>query len=81
MNMLNLKSVDKSTNISLITQEVHLSRIILHWSKILKNNNVHLYYDYVENSVLSYDEIINNPELESYSKELLTGEFRNVKKI
>ena len=63
MNMLNLKSIYKQTNIVLITQEVHLLRIILHWSKILKNNNIQFYYDYVENSILSYDKIINNPKL------------------
>jgi len=63
MNMLNLKSIYKPTNIVLITQEVHLLRIILHWSKILKNNNIQFYYDYVENSILSYDKIINNPKL------------------
>lgn len=59
MNMLDLKSVEKPINIVLITQEIHLMRIILHWSKILKNNNIHFYYDYVENSILSYDKIIN----------------------
>lgn len=61
--MLNLNSIDKPTNIVLISQEVHLLRIILHWSKILKNNNIHFYYDYVENSILSCDKIINNPKL------------------
>lgn len=63
MNMLNLHSIDKPTNIVLITQEVHLLRIVLHWSKILKNDNIHFYYDYVENSVLSYDKVINDPKL------------------
>lgn len=63
MDMLNLKSIDKSTNVVLITQEIHLLCIILHWSKILKNDNIHFYYDYVENSILSYDNIINNPKL------------------
>lgn len=63
INMLNLNSIDKPTNIVLISQEVHLLRIILHWSKILKNNNIHFYCDYVENSILLYDKIINNPKL------------------
>lgn len=52
MNMLDLKSIERPTSIVLITQEVHLSRIILHWSKILKNDNIHFYYDYVENSFI-----------------------------
>lgn len=63
MDMLNLKSIDKPTNVVLITQEIHLLRIILHWSKILKNDNIHFYYDYVENSILSYNKTINNPKL------------------
>lgn len=63
MDMLNLKSIDKPTNVVLITQEIHLLRIVLHWSKILKNDNIHFYYDYVENGILSYDKIINNPKL------------------
>lgn len=63
MNMLNLKETDKPINIVLITQEIHLLRIILHWSKILKNTNIHFYYDYVENSIWSYDKIINEPKL------------------
>lgn len=63
MNMLNLEAIDKPTNIVLITHEPHLLRIILHWRTILNNNNVHFYYDYVENSALSYDNIIANEEL------------------
>lgn len=71
MNMIDLKSIERPTSIVLITQEVHLSRIILHWSKILKNDNIHFYYDYVENSVLSYERIINEPKLEELLKEQL----------
>lgn len=63
MNMLNLKLIDKPTKMVLITHEVHLLRIILHWSKILNNNNIQFYYDYFEKSKLSYDKIINNPAL------------------
>lgn len=63
MNILNLKSVQNFTSIVLITHEFHLLRIILHWSKILNNNNIHFYYDYVDNTKLSYDIVINNPEL------------------
>lgn len=63
MNMLNLKETDKPINIVLITQEIHLLRIILHWSKILKTTNIHFYYDYVENSIWLYDKIINEPKL------------------
>lgn len=77
MNMLNLNSVDKPINIALITQQLHLFRIILHWSKILKNNNVNFYYDYVENSVLSYDKIINDSKL----VELVKSQVEKAKKF
>lgn len=71
LNLLDLKSIEKPINIVLITQEVHLTRIILHWAKILKNDNIHFYYDYVENSVLSYERIINEPKLVGLLKEQL----------
>ena len=63
MNMLNLELVDRPTNIVLVTHEYHLARIILHWTKVLKNDNIHFYYDYVENTVLSYDRIICDSKL------------------
>lgn len=63
MNILDLNNVKNFTNIVLVTQEFHLLRIILQWAKILNNNNIKFYYDYVDNSVLSYDKIINSPEL------------------
>lgn len=71
MNMIDFKTIERPTNIVLITQEVHLSRIILHLAKILKNDNIHFYYDYVENSVLSYERIINEPKLVGLLKEQL----------
>lgn len=75
MNMLDLKFIDKPTNIVLITQEFHLLCIILHQSKILKNNNIQFYYDYVENSILSYDKIVNNPKL----VELIKAQIEKIK--
>jgi len=63
MNMLNLNSIQNFTSIALITHEFHLLRIILQWAKILNNNNIYFYYDFVDNTKLSYDKIINIPEL------------------
>ena len=71
MNILDLKNVQKFTNIVLISQEFHLLRIILQWSKILNNENIKFYYDYVDNSALSYDKIINSPELVELLKKQL----------
>ncbi len=63
MNILKLKETSIPTNIVLITQELHLIRIILHWSKLLNNDNIHFYYDYVDNSVLSVDNVLKNENL------------------
>lgn len=63
LSMLNLNIIQKFTSIVLITHEIHLFRIILQWAKILNNNNIHFYYDFVDNTKLSYDKIINTPEL------------------
>lgn len=71
MNMLDLNNVKNFTNIVLVTQEFHLLRIILQWAKILNNNNIKFYYDYVDNSALSYDKIINSPELVELLKKQL----------
>lgn len=71
MNMLDLNNVKNFTNIVLVTQEFHLLRIILQWAKILNNNNIKFYYDYVDNSALSYDNIINSPELVGLLKKQL----------
>lgn len=71
MNILDLKNVQKFTNIVLISQEFHLLRIILQWSKILNNENIKFYFDYVDNSALSYDKIINSPELVELLKKQL----------
>lgn len=68
LNILDMNSIDKSTNVVLVTQEFHLMRIILHWSKLINNNNIHFYYDYIDNSFLSYDKIINNPKLLELAK-------------
>lgn len=59
LEMLNLELIDEPLNIVLVSQEFHLSRIMLHWEKILHNKNIHFYYDYVLNSSLSFKVIIN----------------------
>lgn len=79
MNMLNLKSIAKPTNIILISHEFHLSRIALHWSQIFNNDNIHFYFDYVENSVLSYDRIINDTKLLELIKAQLEKTQRFIK--
>lgn len=71
MNVLDLNNVKNFTNIVLVTQEFHLLRIILQWAKILNNNNIKFHYDYVDNSALSYDKIINSPELVELLKKQL----------
>ena len=63
LNILDMNSINKPTNVVLVTKEFHLMRIILHWSKLINNSNIHFYYDYVNNSFLSYEKVINNPKL------------------
>lgn len=80
MNILDLKNVQNFTNIVLISQEFHLLRIILQWSKILNNDKIQFYYDYVDNSELSYDKIINSPELVELLKKQLEKTKQFIKK-
>ncbi|MEE3344262.1 MAG: YdcF family protein [Bacilli bacterium] len=68
MNMLNLNKTNETLNIVLVTQQLHMLRIIMHWNKILDNNNIKFYYDYVDNSIYSYDNVINNVELKKVLK-------------
>lgn len=68
MNMLNLKKVNEPLNIVLVTQQLHLIRLIMHWSNILSNNNINFYYDYVDDTVVSYDNVIKNVELKKLLK-------------
>lgn len=77
MNMLNLKKDNKPLNIVLVTQQLHLIRLIMHWNKILSNNNINFYYDYVDNTVISYDNVIKNIEL----KKLLKQQVEKIKKF
>lgn len=63
LNMLRLNSLQKKTNIVLVTQEEHIMRIILHLKKIINNSNIKFYYDYVDNSIVSYENVINNSNL------------------
>ena len=63
LNMLDLNSIKKRTNIVLITQQVHMRRIMLHWKKIIDNPNIIFYYDYVEDSVITYENVISNSDL------------------
>ena len=48
MNILNLKKITEPVNIVLVTQQLHLLRIIMHWNKLLNNSNIKFYYDYVD---------------------------------
>ena len=63
ISMLNLNTIKTKTSIVLVTQEVHMLRIMLHLNKVINNSNIKFYYDYVENSVVSYENVINNKEL------------------
>lgn len=69
MKMLDLENAENQITIVLVSQELHLFRIKLHWTKILKNENVHFYYDYVENSSISYENVIKDPYLLEIIKE------------
>ena len=75
MNMLNLKKITEPVNIVLVTQQLHLLRIIMHWNKILDNSNIKFYYDYVDDSIFSYDNVIKNTEL----KEILRKQVYKMK--
>ena len=63
LKMLSLNSIQQKTNIVLVTQEVHMTRIILHLKKIINNKNIKFYYDYVDKSTNSYEKVINNSYL------------------
>ena len=63
LKMLSLNSIQQKTNIVLVTQEVHMTRIILHLKKIINNKNIKFYYDYVDKSTISYEKVINNSYL------------------
>ena len=82
MKMLDLENAEKQIKIVLVSQELHLFRINLHWTKILKNENVHFYYDYVENSSISYEHVIQDPYLLEIIKEqvIKTQYFINIGK-
>ena len=77
MNMLNLKKITEPVNIVLVTQQLHLLRIIMHWNKILDNSNIKFYYDYVEDSNFSYENVIESVEL----KEILRKQVDKMKKF
>ena len=76
-NILNLQNIDKTLNIVLVTNELHVLRLMLHWKKILSNSNINFYYDYVENSLVSYNNVISNPEL----IELLKKQLEKIKRF
>lgn len=77
LNLLNLDKVDKKVNVILISQELHLLRIMLHWKKILNNDNVTFYYEYADDSFLSYNKVIKNLKL----KKLLEEQLDKTKKF
>ena len=36
---------------------------MLHWKEIIDNPNIYFYYDYVEDSVITYENVISNSDL------------------
>ena len=69
VKLLNLNKITKHTKIVIVTHEIHMLRISTHYKKLINNNNIHFYYDYVNNSILSYEKLINNPSMYSLFKE------------
>ena len=63
LNLLKLNSIEEKINIVLVSQELHMLRLMLHWKRIINNLNISFYCDYVENSIISYDTAINNHEI------------------
>ena len=72
LEMLELNLINKKTNIVLVSQELHMLRLILHWEKLLNNPNIEFYYDYTDDSILSYEKSINNPKVIELLKEQTT---------
>ena len=62
LNMLNMNGITEKTNVVLVTQELHMIRLMIHWKKILNNPNIIFYYDYMYESIISYDNVIKNEE-------------------
>lgn len=69
VKLLNLNKITKHTKIVIVTHEIHMLRICIHYKKLINNDNIHFYYDYVNNSILSYEKLINNPSMYSLFKE------------
>lgn len=63
IELLDLKNTNKLTNIVQVSHEPHLVRVKMHWDNLLSNNNLKLYYDYVEETKLTYENVIKNEEL------------------
>ena len=76
MNLLNFNEVNSQLNVVLVTHQFHLLKLIMHWNKILDNNYIHFYFDYVQKTKLSYDNIIKDPKL----MELLKSQLIKIKK-
>lgn len=68
MNMLNLQDIKDPINIVLVTQQVHMLRLIMHWNKILNNSNIKFYYDYVNNSSITYESAISDENIKAILK-------------
>ncbi len=79
MKMLDFNTINKSTNVVLVSQELHMLRLILHWKKLLNNSNINFYYDYVDDSILSYEKSINNPDVVKLLQEQTTKIVRFIK--
>ncbi len=76
MNLLNFNEVNSQLNVVLVTHQFHLLKLIMHWNKILDNNYIHFYFDYVQKTKMSYDNIIKDPKL----MELLKSQLIKIKK-
>ncbi len=73
MNLLNLQNTTESISIVLVSHEVHMWRLRMHWKKLLKNkNNIHFYYDYVTKTKMTYDNMINELSSDSFFKEQIS---------
>lgn len=70
MNLLDLQNITEPIKIVLVSHEVHMWRLKMHWKKLLKNkNNIHFYYDYVRKTKITYDNVIKDPLYEPFLKE------------
>lgn len=75
LNMLKLNDLKEKTKIILCTQEPHIVRILLHWNKLITNSNIIIISDFPDNSIISYERIIENDNL----KKELNNQLKKIK--